>query len=158
MLETLEVLAVRILVSACLLGVCCRYDGRGAFDDRVARLAGRYSLVPVCPEQLGGMPTPRWPSEIICGRNVVNTRGEDKSAEFAAGASEALRIARLLNCKAAVMKERSPSCGSKEIYDGTFSGRTKPGRGIAAALLIDSGIPVFDEGDTAGLEAIFDED
>ena len=112
-----------ILVSACLLGVCCRYDGKGNPNADVLSLLGRgdVTLIPVCPEQLGGMCTPRIPSERQDDR-VVNRAGEDLTVCFQRGAEEALRIARLFGCRTAILKERSPSCGCGKIYDGSFSG------------------------------------
>ena len=102
----------KILVSACLLGICCRYDGRGNPNDAVLSLLNRddITLIPVCPEQLGGLSTPRIPSERR-GERVVNRAGEDVTSQFIRGAEEALRIAKLYGCQVAVLKERSPSCG-----------------------------------------------
>ena len=111
-----------ILISACLLGVRCRYDGGSKPVLSVEALMGRYQLVPVCPEQLGGLPTPREPSERQ-GDLVVMKSGADVTAQYQRGAEQALHLARVFGCKKAVLKERSPSCGSGEIYDGTFSGK-----------------------------------
>jgi uncharacterized protein YbbK (DUF523 family) len=115
-------MARKILVSACLLGVCCRYDGRGNPNDAVLALLDRDDvvLIPVCPEQLGGLPTPRVPSERQ-GSHVMNRMGEDVTSQFTRGANEALRIAKLYKCKTAILKERSPSCGCGTIYDGTLT-------------------------------------
>lgn len=134
----------KILVSACLLGVACRYDGKSKPVDEVIALSERYGIVPVCPEILGGLPTPRIPCEIKGGR-VMNRAGEDKTAEYARGAEEVLQIARLLDCNTAVLKKKSPSCGSGEIYDGSFAGKTVKGDGVCAALLKKSGIKVLNE-------------
>lgn len=134
----------KILVSACLLGVACRYDGKSKPVDEVIALSERYGIVPVCPEILGGLPTPRIPCEIKGGR-VMNRAGEDKTAEYARGAEEVLRIARLLDCNTAVLKKKSPSCGSGEIYDGSFSAKTVSGDGVCAGLLKQNGITVLDE-------------
>ena len=134
----------KILVSACLLGVACRYDGKSKPVDEVIALSERYGIVPVCPEILGGLPTPRIPCEIKGGR-VMSRAGEDKTAEYARGAEEVLRIARLLDCNTAVLKKKSPSCGSGEIYDGSFTGKTVQGDGVCAKLLKASGITVLDE-------------
>ena len=109
-----------ILISACLLGVCCRYDGESKPIMQTVALMERYHLVPVCPEQLGGLPTPREPSERQ-GCAVVMKSGTDVTAQYRRGAEQTLHLARLYGCKAAVLKERSPSCGSGRIYDGTFS-------------------------------------
>ncbi|MCI8725433.1 MAG: DUF523 domain-containing protein [Hungatella sp.] len=136
----------KILVSACLLGLCCRYDGKEKADERVLRLLERddIQLVPVCPEQLGGMETPRLPSERR-GETVVNSAGKDVTGHYEKGAAQALKTARLYGCKAAILKERSPSCGKGRIYDGTFSGTLTEGDGVTAKLLMDHGIQVFGE-------------
>lgn len=134
----------KILVSACLLGVGCRYDGKSKPEDGVIALNEKYALVPVCPEILGGLPTPRIPCEIKDGR-VINRDGEDKTAEYTRGALEVLRIARLLGCDTAVLKKKSPSCGAGEIYDGSFSGKTVLGDGVCAKLLKENGITVLNE-------------
>ena len=136
----------KILVSACLLGICCRYDGRGNPNDAVLSLLNRddITLIPVCPEQLGGLSTPRIPSERRDGR-VVNRAGEDVTSQFIRGAEEALRIAKLYGCQVAVLKERSPSCGCGRIYDGTFSRKLTDGDGVTAELLRREGIKVYGE-------------
>ena len=115
-----------ILVSACLLGCACRYDGQSKPNPLVQELARRGLAVPVCPEQLGGLPTPRKPSERR-GDRVVMSDGRDVTAEYRRGAEETLRLARLYGCTAAVLKERSPSCGCGRIYDGTFTGTLTDG-------------------------------
>ena len=123
---------MNILVSACLLGVNCKYSGKNNRNENVLRLAEKHTLIPVCPEQLGGLPTPRYPSE-ICGGRVINNIGEDVTAYYEKGAGEALNIAKLFGCERAVLKARSPECGSKEIYDGTFTKTVIQGKGITAA-------------------------
>ena len=142
-----------ILVSACLLGECCRYDGKGKKNDGICRLAEnpQLCLIPVCPEQLGGLPTPRPPAERV-GDRVRNSRGEDVTAAFERGARRTLEIALQNGCTTAVLKERSPSCGSGEIYDGSFSGRLTAGDGITAQLLKENGITVFGESQYAPKE------
>ncbi len=137
---------MNILVSACLLGVNCKYSGKNNRNENVLRLAEKHTLIPVCPEQLGGLPTPRYPSEIR-GDRVINNIGEDVTAYYEKGAGEALNIAKLFGCERAVLKARSPECGSKEIYDGTFTKTVIPGKGITAALLEENGIEVYDETD-----------
>ena len=107
-------------------------------------LAKRGLAVPVCPEQLGGLPTPRKPSERR-GERVVMNDGRDVTAEYRRGAEEALRLARLYGCTAAVLKEKSPSCGCGRVYDGTFSGTLTDGDGVTAALLKENGIKVYGE-------------
>ena len=135
---------MRLLISACLLGCACRYDGGSKPCPAALRLAAEHELIPVCPEQLGGLPTPRPPAEIR-GERVVNREGEDVTAQYRRGAEETLRLARLLNAQGAVLKARSPSCGHGEVYDGTFSGTLRPGNGVTAQLLREEGIAVFTE-------------
>ena len=143
---------MRILVSACLIGCACRYDGETKRNDSVLALAARHTLVPVCPEQLGGLPTPRPPSERR-GERVVSCEGADVTEAFSRGAREALRICRVAGCEAAVLKARSPSCGAGTIYDGTFSGALAAGDGVTAALLRREGVPVYGEDELQGLDA-----
>ena len=135
---------MRILVSACLLGLCCRYDGQSKQNERVLRLAEKHQLIPVCPEQLGGLPTPRPPAEIREGR-VVNRLGQDVTAAYEKGAAETLRLYELLHCDCALLKARSPSCGPDGVYDGAFTGALVPGQGIAAKLLSQRRITVLSE-------------
>lgn len=137
---------MKLLVSACLLGVNCRYNAepKALPDDLLSRLLERHTVVPVCPEQLGGLTTPREPSERQ-GARVVMRSGRDVTAAYARGAQEALRLARQFGCTAAVLKERSPSCGHGEIYDGTFTGTRTSGDGVTAALLLENGIAVYSE-------------
>ena len=139
-----------ILMSACLLGCACRYDGESKPHPLALRLAERGLAVPVCPEQLGGLPTPRAPSEQRNGQ-VISAAGADVTAQYRRGAEEALCLARLYGCTAAVLKERSPSCGSGQIYDGSFTGTLTAGWGTAAALLRDNGIRVVGESGLADL-------
>ncbi len=141
---------MRILVSACLLGVNCRYNGIPKEDAAVKELLARedITLVPMCPEQLGGLPTPRTPSERK-GDGVFSAEGEDRTEAFTQGAQEALRLATLYGCEAALLKERSPSCGNKEVYDGSFTGTLVPGEGVTAELLRKNGVKVFGESELA---------
>lgn len=134
---------MRILISACLLGARCRYDGAAKLHTLVSALAQRHELVPVCPEQLGGLPTPRPPAERQDGRVV--TRSGDVTEQYRRGAEETLKLCQLLGCEAAVLKERSPSCGHGQIYDGTFSGVLTVGDGVTAELLTAHDIPVYGE-------------
>ena len=134
---------MKILISACLLGACCRYDGASKAHPLAALLAERHTLVPVCPEQLGGLPTPRPPAERRGGRVV--TRSGDVTEQYRRGAEETLKLCKLLGCEAAVLKERSPSCGRGQVYDGTFSGTLTAGDGVTAELLTAHGIPVYGE-------------
>ena len=131
-----------ILISACLLGCACRYDGKSKPHPLAQELARQGLAVPVCPEQLGGLPTPRAPSERQ-GERVVSSLGADVTAQYRRGAEEALRLA--------VLKERSPSCGSGAIYDGTFTGTVTEGWGTAAALLRRHGVRVLGESQLASL-------
>lgn len=135
---------MKILISACLLGIPCRYDGKAKPQPWAEVLATRHDLVPVCPEQLGGLPTPRTPSERRGDRVVMNT-GADVTEQYRRGAEAALRLCRLTGCEAAILKERSPSCGCGEIYDGSFTHTIKAGWGVTARLLAEAGLRVMDE-------------
>ena len=134
---------MKILISACLLGACCRYDGASKAHPLAALLAERHTLVPVCPEQLGGLPTPRPPAERRGGRVV--TQSGDVTEQYLRGAEETLKLCKLLGCEAAVLKERSPSCGRGQVYDGTFSGTLTAGDGVTAELLAAHGVAVYGE-------------
>lgn len=133
-----------ILMSACLMGVNCRYDGGGKMAPELKELMEIAQLVPVCPEILGGLPTPRTPSERV-GEKVLMKDGTDVTAAFRKGANEALRLARLYGAKIAVLKERSPSCGSGVIYDGSFTGSFTPGDGVTGETMKENGIAVYGE-------------
>ncbi|NLH01038.1 MAG: DUF523 domain-containing protein [Clostridiales bacterium] len=135
---------MNILVSACLLNVNCRYNGTGILHSSVLKLMASHQLIPVCPELFGGLCTPRPPAEIIEGR-VVNIAGNDVTEAYEKGAEETLKLAKLFNCKLAVLKERSPSCGHGTIYDGSFTATLTEGNGITADLLIKNGIEVIGE-------------
>jgi uncharacterized protein YbbK (DUF523 family) len=146
-----------ILVSACLIGKRCRYDGDG-FDGypELARLVEEGRALPVCPEQLGGLPTPRPPAELQGGdgadvlagtARITRIDGPDVTEAFLEGARETLAIARSCGATAAILKARSPSCGSKQVYDGSFSGALKPGKGLTAAMLEQAGLALYDEDD-----------
>ena len=144
------------LVSACLVGIPCQYDGGSCRTDQIQDLATQGGVLPFCPEVAGGLPTPRPPAEIQGGdggdvlegrAQVVNIEGKDVTAEFLAGAQRALRVARRWGIKEAVLKARSPSCGVGRIYDGSFSGRLVEGDGVTAALLKREGVIVRNEED-----------
>ncbi len=135
---------MNILISACLLGVHCRYDGSGKPDKSIEKLMEKHHLIPVCPEILGGMQTPREPSERL-GDQVVSKSGADVTDCFQRGAKETLFLAKLYGCRYAILKERSPSCGYGQIYDGTFSGTLTERSGVAAELLAANGITVLGE-------------
>ena len=134
----------KIICSACLLGYNCRYDGTSKPDKKVMALASEKVLIPVCPEQLGGLPIPRLPSEIH-GNKVINKHGKDVTFQFNFGANEVLKLAKLMGCNRAILKQRSPSCGNGLIYDGTFSENVIAGTGITAQLLKKNGISVITE-------------
>ncbi|PKL38328.1 MAG: DUF523 domain-containing protein [Spirochaetae bacterium HGW-Spirochaetae-1] len=135
-----------ILVSACLLGVRCKYNGDSNTNRRVLEYVKDRPFIPVCPEQLGGLPIPREPAEIR-GGFVVNRKGDDVTEQFMRGAEETLRIAGLTGTRCAILKNGSPSCGSTRIYDGTFTGKRIEGAGLATRLLRENGIEVMSEED-----------
>ena len=144
-----------ILVSACLLGISCRYDGRSKPDERVIALSEKYNLVPVCPEIYGGLPTPRTPSERV-GEITLMKDGTDVTANYTKGAEAALALYRTLGCESALLKAKSPSCGKGEIYDGSFTGRLTERDGVTAELLAREGIAVFSENEIADMEKYLD--
>ena len=133
-----------ILVSACLLGIRSRYDGDSRPSEAVIRLSVKYNLIPTCPEIYGGLPTPRTPSERV-GDRVVMKDGRDVTENYLRGAEAAYEKCKLLGCKIAVLKEKSPSCGKGRIYDGTFTGTLTDGNGVTADYLIKRGITVLGE-------------
>lgn len=141
---------MRILVSACLLGVSCRYDGKSKPHPAVLALQGQHQLIPACGEIFGGLPTPRTPAERV-GDRVLTEDGRDVTQEYHRGAEEVLALARRLDCKVALLKERSPSCGTGEIYDGSFTHTLTAGDGVTAELLRANGIAVFGESRLADL-------
>ena len=138
-------IAVRpIAVSACLLGESCRYDGLSVRNDAVFRMAGAYTHVAICPEQLGDLPTPRTPAERV-GEHVLTAKGADVTAAYERGAVRSLDIIRRAGARLAILKSKSPTCGCGHIYDGTFTGHLVPGDGVAASLFKREGITVVDE-------------
>jgi purine nucleoside phosphorylase len=146
----------KILISACLLGENCKYNGGNNADaicaGELAKLRQIYELVAVCPECMGGLTTPREPAEICAnGRVITKFSGRDMTAEFVLGAQICAEIASENGCKIAVLKERSPSCGSGEIYDGSFTGRLASGDGITAAALKKLGVRIVGESALAEL-------
>ena len=135
-----------ILVSACLLGMPCRYDGTGKREAGLEKLREQgHTLIPVCPEVLGGLPIPRPPAERQPDGRVITQKGQDVTNQYRAGAQRALELAQVHGCTLAVLKERSPSCGRGQIYDGTFSHTLLSGSGVTAQLLEEHGIPVYGE-------------
>lgn len=142
------------IVSACLAGVCTRYDAKIYEDNNIIKLIDSKQVILVCPEQLGGLSTPRPPAEIVGGdgndvlegkAKVINKNGEDVTKSFIKGAEETLRIAELYKVNKAILKSSSPSCGCGRIYDGSFSGNKIDGDGITSALLKKNGIEVMTE-------------
>ncbi|MBF8984550.1 DUF523 domain-containing protein [Lutibacter sp. B2] len=143
-----------ILISACLAGVNCKYNGENNLNEGIKRLIEDRKAILVCPEQLGGLATPRVPAEIVKGEGkdvlegkckVMNKDGEDKTNYFIKGAKEALEIAKMYHIKKAILKERSPSCGCGIIYDGSFKGNKRNGDGVTTALFNQHGIKVYNE-------------
>ncbi len=132
-----------IIVSACLAGYRCRYDGKTVPNEEIVALMKRGDAIPVCPEMMGGLPCPRVPSERTAdGTRVIARDGSDVSDAFGSGAQETLRIARMYDCKRAILKARSPSCGVGKIYDGSFTGTLRDGNGVTAQLLMENGVSV----------------
>lgn len=143
-----------MIVSACLVGVNCKYNGENNDNDKVKEFLKDKQYILICPEQLGGLATPRKPSEInkIGGKEVlngssqvINCEDEDVTENFIKGAKESLKIAKMFNCKQALLKEGSPSCGCNLIYDGTFKGKKISGMGVTAALFNKNNIEIFSE-------------
>lgn len=144
-----------ILVSACLLGLYAKYNGTlKNFNSLLIKHSRRGQYLPICPEQQGGLATPRAPSEIVGGTGldvlngnklVLNVRGENVTAQFIRGAQQALEFTNLFKVTAAILKEQSPSCGKKQIHNGEFRGILVPGQGVTAALLSEHQIPIYSE-------------
>ncbi len=143
-----------ILISACLLGVDCKYNGKNNFKEEIINHFKDKNIVPVCPEQLGGLSTPRLPAEIKGGdgkdvlagcAKVIRVDGVDVTEEFVKGANETLKIAKNLGSAKAILKSRSPSCGFGQIYDGNFNSTLTNGDGVTAALLKENGIEVYND-------------
>ena len=133
-----------LLISACLLGIRCRYDGRSVKAVDVSALREKYNLIPVCPEIYGGLPTPRTPSERQ-GDKTVMKDGRDVTENYLLGAKAAYDLCLELGCKKALLKEKSPSCGKGKIYDGSFTGTLTDGSGVTAEYLMARGIEVYGE-------------
>ena len=134
---------MKILVSGCLLGENCKYNGGNNYSEKVAEYIKGHEVISVCPECLGGLPTPRIPAEIVDGV-VTNREGQVVDEEFRKGAQIALEIARKEQIDVAILQSRSPSCGSKQIYDGTFSGVKVDGQGVFAKMLKEQGFHMID--------------
>lgn len=133
-----------IVVSNCLLGCTCRYKGDDCKNEAILKLAETNTIIGVCPEQMGGLSTPRDPSEIV-GEKVISSAGRDVTAEYTKGAQTALFLAQLNKADFAILKAKSPSCGKGLIYDGTFTGNKIPGDGVTVRLFKEHNIPVFTE-------------
>ena len=136
----------KALISACLLGINCKYSGGNNLlpEEKFQKLMDEYELIPVCPEAYGGLPAPRMPSERV-GDRVVSKDGKDVTAEYEKGAEAALKLAETFGAEIAILKENSPSCGSGKIYDGSFSGTLIDGYGVAAEKLKNNGIIIIGE-------------
>ena len=147
----------KLLISSCLLGIPCRYDGRSKPVPLPKELTDNFELIPVCPEVMGGLPTPRPPAEIVSRSagaiKVVNSEGVDVTENYLAGAGKALEIAKANGCSCALLKEKSPSCSGGQVYDGTFSKTLTDGDGVTAALLKSNSIKVFGESEIKKLLA-----
>lgn len=146
------------LISACLCGVNCKYNGANNYNEICDKLFSSGKAILVCPEQLGGLPTPRIPSEMIQKAEDILKRegkiftkdGRDVTEEFVKGANEVEEIAKKLNIEGAILKDGSPSCGVNYVYDGTFTGKKIKGRGITAEILVKNGVSVMSENDIGG--------
>ena len=134
---------MKIMVSACLLGENCKYSGGNNLSPDLLRLLAGHTVIPVCPEVLGGLPIPRSPAEIVNGI-VINREGVSVDGPFRLGAARALELARQEKPDLIILQSRSPSCGVKEVYDGSFSGKRIPGRGVFAELALRDGFRVMD--------------
>lgn len=138
-----------ILVSACLVGINCKYNGKNNFHKEIKELVDSGKAIPICPEQLGGLATPRVPAEIrqdINGKiKVINIEDKDVTAEYFLGAERALKFALAIDTKLAIFQSRSPSCGCGKIYDGTFSKKLIAGNGVTTNLFLKNGIKVLSE-------------
>ena len=144
MIRKIRIVMEKILISACLIGDNCTYKGGNNLSSKVESLLEKYELIPFCPEVEGGLPTPRKPSEIK-GSGVFMNDGKNVTREFEWGAKKALMLCLYLKIKIAVLKERSPSCGTHQIHDGTFSEKLIDGMGVTAKLLKENGIKVYSE-------------
>lgn len=141
-----------ILVSACLLGIHCTYRGDSNLHPAIMQLLQSHTIIPVCPEQLGGLCTPRTPAEIL-DEKVIMKDGTDVTSHFAKGAAEAVRIAELYGCELAILKQRSPSCGNGQIYNGAHQGILIPGDGITTRRLREAGLTILSEEDLDTIKA-----
>jgi len=132
------------IVSACLVGINCRYDGKSKPCKKIIELVKKGKAIPVCPELLGGLPTPRIPAEIK-NNEVITRNGKNITEIYIKGAEEGLKIAKMVKAKIAILKARSPSCGYGQIYDGSFSNKLVKGNGVFASILESNGIKIKTE-------------
>lgn len=144
---------MNVLVSSCLLGLDCRYCGNGCANTKIQDLSPKYNLIPICPEQMGGLPTPRPPVELV-GKQVLDSKGVNYTQQFLKGSRDVLKLAEMFDCKCAVLKSKSPSCGFGFIYDGTFTGKLIQGSGITADLLHRAGLQIFNENNAEELQKL----
>lgn len=136
-----------ILISACLVGINCKYNGKNNYNEKAFQLVKNGKAIPICPEQLGGLPTPRDPAEIKIINNkryVFDNKNKDITDAFIKGANEVLELAKKLNIKKVILQSRSPSCGVGKIYSGNFDGKLTDGNGLLAQMLIENNIEVMD--------------
>lgn len=150
----------KIIVSSCLVGECTKYNGGHNKNSNVLEFLNEKEVISVCPEELGGLPTPRPPAEILGGDGfsvlkgkgrVINNKGIDVTEEYLLGAKRTLEYCVEKGCKLAILKANSPSCSNKTIYDGTFSGKRIDGVGVTSALLLNNDIEIYSEEDLDGL-------
>lgn len=134
---------MKIMVSACLLGENCKYNGGNNKNEELIQLLAGHTVIPVCPEMLGGLPAPRTPAEIVNG-TVTDKNGKSVDEAFRKGAEKALQLAKQEQPELIILQPRSPSCGTKQVYDGTFSGTLIPGSGVFAALAQETGFRAVD--------------
>ena len=134
---------MKIMISSCLLGHNVKYNGGNNKNEALLRLLSGHTVIPVCPEVLGGLPVPRTPAEIVSGE-VINRDGESVDEAFRKGAGKALETAKRENPDLVILQSRSPSCGVRQIYDGTFSGTLVPGQGMFAKMAQEAGFKVID--------------
>lgn len=137
---------MKIMVSACLLGENCKYNGGNNLNPELLRLLSGHTVIPVCPEVLGGLPVPRIPAEIVNG-TVINREGISVDNAFRRGAEKALELAAAEQPDLIILQPRSPSCGAGQIYDGTFSGTLVRGKGVFAEMAVNAGFRVMDAED-----------
>lgn len=135
---------MKIAVSSCLLGICCKYNGKSNYNKEICDLQKKHQLIPICPEVLGGLSTPRIPSEIIKDQ-VINQDGDNVTNNYILGANKAYQILKDNNVEVAILKSKSPSCGYGEIYDGTFSHSLIQGNGITSQFFLERNIKIYNE-------------